>query len=78
MADQFKRKISFGVNDQGWVMLSDLLGKVVLRATKIKDKGRVSDEINQHRCFEYECEGTVRVQSKLYDISEFVGKDQLS
>lgn len=65
------RKISFKVNEQGWVMLSDLLGKVRLRATKYKEKGRVSDEINQHRCFELECEGTVRVQSKLYDISSF-------
>ena len=74
MSNQFPRKISFGVSDQGWVMVSDLLGKVKLRATAIKDKGYKNDEINQHRCREFECEGTVRVQSKLYDISEFVNK----
>lgn len=65
------RKITLNVNEQGWVMLSEVLGKVRLRATKVIDKGRVSDEINQHRCYELHCEGTVRVTSKLYDISNF-------
>ncbi len=67
-----QKKVSFAVNDQGWVMVSDLLGKTVLRATSYKDKGIISDEINQHRCFELHCEGTVRVKSKLYDISKFI------
>ena len=69
-ADQ--RTVKFKVNDQGWVMLSDLLGKVKLRTTKHSKPKRISDEINQHRCFEFVCEGALRVQSKLLDIDEFI------
>ena len=74
MSSDNNRKITFSVNEQGWVMLSDLLGKVKLRTTDYREKGRVSDEVNQHRCFELHCEGSVRVTSKLYDISKFVSK----
>ena len=64
--------VSFPVNENGWILLFQVLGKkTILRATKIKNKGRVSDENNQHRMEEIEAEGGTKVKSKLYDISNF-------
>jgi len=66
-----QESIAFRVQ-HGWAMVSELFGdKVRIRATKIGKAYRVSDEHNQHRCNEFECEGTVRVQPKRIDISEF-------
>lgn len=68
-----KRKIWFPVNEHGWILLFEILGKkTILRAYDIKDKGRKSDETNQHRMHEVECEGGVKVKPKLYDISKFI------
>ena len=72
MLEEKDRKISFYVNTHGWVLISQLLGKIILRAHKVKSKGMKSDEDNQHRCFEFECEGSVKVKSKLYDTSKFL------
>lgn len=74
-----EKKITFRVHD-GWAMLSELFGdKITLRATSMgKIQERVSDERNQHRCKEMICEGTVKIQPKRYDISEFVNKSTSS
>jgi hypothetical protein len=66
-----KKTISFSINEYGWILLFQKLGKTILRAEKIKNRGRVSDESSQHRMFEIEAEGGVKVRSKLYDISKF-------
>lgn len=73
--DEEKKTITFRVHNS-WAMISDLFGdKITLRATSMgKVQERVSDEINQHRCKEMVCEGTVKVQPKRYDISNFVNK----
>lgn len=67
-----KRKICFSVNEHGWILLFQLLGKTVLCAEKIKNKGYQSDATNQHRMCVIECEGGVKVKPKLYDISKFI------
>jgi len=66
-----QRTVKFTVDDNGWIMLSERLGKIKMRAHKLGKQKRVNDEVNQHTSFEMTCEGTVRVQSKLYDTSEF-------
>ncbi len=69
------KKVCFPVNEHGWILLFQLLGKkTILRASDIKQKGRISDETNQHRMFECECEGGVKVKSKFYDTSNFIEK----
>lgn len=66
------KHITFPVNKHGWVLLFELFGKkTLLRAYKVKNKGRLSDETTQHRMFEVECEGGVKVKSKQYDTSKF-------
>ena len=67
-------RISFPVNEHGWVLLFESLGggKILLRCSKYKDRGRKNDENNQHRMYELEVEGGTKVQSKLYDISNFL------
>jgi len=66
-----EKTITFSINEYGWILLFQRLGKTILRAQKIKDKGRISDENSQHRMFEIEAEGGVKVRSKIYDISKF-------
>lgn len=67
-----EKKIVFPVNEHGWVLLFRLFGhKTIIRAHKIKDRGRTPDPDNGHRAFELECEGSVKVRPKLYDISQF-------
>lgn len=67
--------VSFRVHN-GWAMISELFGdKVRVRAIDFaKIKERVADEHNGHRGKETECEGTVKIQPKRYDISQFVKK----
>ena len=67
-----KELITFRVHN-GWAMVSELFGdKIRMRATEFgKIKERVADEINGHRGKEIECEGTVKIQPKRYDISQF-------
>jgi hypothetical protein len=73
--DAIQKKITFPVNEHGWVLLFQLFGhKTIVHTIDYKDKGRVSDEDNQHRCHELICEGGVKVRSKMYDTSEFVNK----
>lgn len=68
-----EKKISFPVNEHGWVLLFRLFGKkTIVRATTVRDKGRTSDPDNGHRAFELECEGSVKVKSKYYDTSDFL------
>lgn len=72
MAEEESKKVSFPVNEHGWIMLSQVLGKVVMRAHKVGKPKRKSETHNQHRAFEFECEGAVEVRSKLYDTSHFI------
>lgn len=66
------KRISFPVNEHGWILLFQVFGKkTIVRAYDSKDKGRKSDEETQHRMVEFEFEGGVKVRSKLYDTSEF-------
>ncbi len=68
------KHVRFPVNEHGWVLLFQKLGKTVIRAEKVifdKNK-RVADETSGHRMFHIECEGGVKVKSKLYDTSSFV------
>ena len=66
------KRISFPVNEHGWVLLFQVFGKkTILRAYDAKDKGRKSDDTTQHRMCEFEFEGGVKVRSKLYDTSLF-------
>ena len=71
MIDNSQKKVCFPVNEHNWILVFQKLGKVTIRASKIKDKGRKSDETTQHRMFELECEGGVKIKSKLYDTSDF-------
>lgn len=68
-----QRFVRFPINEHGWVLLFQKLGKTIVRAEKVKfdpNPGRrVSDEGNQHRMFHIECEGGVKVKSKQYDTS---------
>ncbi|MFA5072162.1 MAG: hypothetical protein WC511_07485 [Candidatus Pacearchaeota archaeon] len=66
-----KLKICFPINEHGWVLLFQLLGKTILCAEKVKNKGYQSDT-NGHRICFLECEGGVKVKSKIYDISKFI------
>jgi len=67
-----QKKVSFPVNENGWVLLFPVFGhKTIIRTTDYKDKGRSNDKDNQHRAYELECEGAVKVRSKLYDTSKF-------
>lgn len=70
------KKISFPVNEHGWVLLFEVFGKkTIVRSYDGKvNRNRVSDEDTQHRMFEVECEGGVKVKSKLIDISKFIGE----
>ena len=69
MSPEEQVRISFRVHN-GWAMISELFSdKVRIRATSVSKTKRVSDEHNQHRCNEFECEGTVKIQPKRYDIS---------
>jgi len=67
-------EVCFPINEYGWILLFQKLGKVVARASKFSRVKRISDEISQHRVFEIELEGGVRVRSKLYDTSDFIKK----
>ena len=66
------KRVCFSVNEHDWILLFQKLGKTILRAYKIKDKGRISNESSQHRMFEIECEGGVKIKSKYYDTSDFL------
>jgi len=69
------KRVCFPINEHGWILLFELFGKkTILRACDIKNKGRVSDNTNQHRMLEIECEGGVKVKSKFYDTSLFISK----
>ena len=70
--DNKKRKICFPINEHNWILLFQLLGKTILCAERVKNKGYHSDENNQHRMCVIECEGGVKVRSKIYDISKFI------
>ena len=70
--DSKPKHVKFPVNEHGWVLLFPIFGKTILRTTRYKDKGRKNDTDNQHRMFELECEGGVKVKSKLYDTSKFL------
>ena len=67
-----KKKICFPINENGWILLFPLLGKTILCAQRIKNKGYKSDKNNQHRICFAECEGGVKVKPKTFDISKFI------
>jgi len=67
-----ERKVCFRADENGWIFLSEVLGKVIIRAHKAKKMNRKSDKKTQHRGFEFECNKTVKVKSKNYDISKFL------
>lgn len=67
-----KERVCFRVNEHGWILLSELLGKIILRAHKVRDKGRTSDPDTQHRAFEFEFNKSVKIKSKLFDTSGFI------
>jgi len=65
------QKVCFRVNEYNWIMLSEKLGKITLRAHKYKYKGRKSDPDIQHRSELFEFDTTVKIKSKSYDTSNF-------
>ena len=72
MSDE-REKISFPVNEHGWILLFEKLvgSKVVVHATKIKflhQEKRWPAE-NGHRGQEVEADTSVMVRSKYYDTS---------
>ena len=70
-SEQKPQKVCFRIDDEGWIYLSEILGKIILRAHWAKVKKRSSDKKTQHRAFEYEFNTTVKVKSKLFDITDF-------
>jgi len=67
------QRVCFRV-ENGWIFLSEKLGKMIMRAQKIGRIKKESDRRTQHRGFEFECWETVKVRSKLFDISKFLEK----
>lgn len=69
------KKICFPINEHGWILLFEVLGKKTIICSETirqpKNKKRKSDRTNQHRMVQLECEGGVKVKSKYYDISSF-------
>ena len=66
-----RKRVFFSVNENGWILLFEKLGKIILRTTNYKDKGRINCETSGHRYFQIECEGGTMVKSKLFDTSKF-------
>ena len=65
------KKVCFPVNENGWILLFQKMGKTILRTTNYKDKGRVNCGTSGHRYFQLECEGGTMIKSKLYDTANF-------
>ena len=72
LSQQKPKKICFRVDDKEWIYLSEILGKIILHAHWKKEKRRVSDKKTQHRTFEYEFDTTVKVKSKLHNLSDLL------
>lgn len=66
-----RKRVCFPINEHGWILLWERLGKTILRTTSYKDRGRINCETSGHRYFQIECEGGVMVKSKLFDTSQF-------
>lgn len=68
--------ITFEINKHGWVLLfPKMRRKWLLRAEKMKMRGRIRDE-SDHRMQEVEVEGGTKVKPKLdWDISQFPDKN---
>lgn len=71
MDNNLSKKVCFPVNQYGWILLFQVLGKTIVRTCKMSKVKRISDETNQHKMFEFECESGVKVKSKFYDTSKF-------
>lgn len=70
-----KRTIRIPVNKYDWVLLFQRLGpKIILRATGIKKKGRVTSG-GGHRKEEIEAKGGLVARAKQWDISKFIEED---
>ena len=65
-------QITFPISSDGWIPLKNQLGsKVVFRAVSIEKSKKRKSEPSGHMVDEAIAEGSVKIRSKLLDISKF-------